>query len=55
MKRCAKCGGEYADEFDACPDCAQLDEAAGVMKRAGCLLIVFVTVPIMFYLTFMLR
>lgn len=50
MKRCAKCKREYADEFDACPECAKdarLVEVASGFRNLGCLLIALVSVPVL--------
>ena len=41
MKRCAKCHSEYADDYDACPQCAKGDNlrtAGEGMRSCGCVL-----------------
>lgn len=41
MKKCAKCGAEYDDEYDACPKCAEQAAHGSAAKRppAGCLVV----------------
>jgi predicted nucleic acid-binding Zn-ribbon protein len=44
MKKCAKCGAEYADEFDGCPECAKREpkakaKASPKATAIGCLVV----------------
>ena len=59
QKRCAKCGERYDAEFDACPKCVKqqqthdaLDGCGKSMSSLGCLLTLFVTVPILLFVVF---
>ena len=62
QRRCAKCHKQYDAKFDACPYCTKKQEKQDALEavskglgNCGCLMTVFVTVPILLFLIFGLR
>lgn len=55
---CEECGNQVSDKAKSCPNCGfekksftqSLDDAGNKMQKAGCMMTLFITIPILLFM-----